>query len=171
MTGLRLPPARLLRYAGRLTQQSRSAEALEGLLSDYFDGLPVHIEQCIGRWVVVGEADRIVLGARNKPLGLNATIGGRVFDRAGKFRISLGHKKLAEFVRFLPDGEDFQVLQEIVQLFLVDALEFEVELTLPGAEVPRLCLSSSKGTRLGRASWLTSQPFSNNVSVIFQASE
>lgn len=168
VTELGLPPVRLLRYSGLIAQQPRSATALEGFLSNYFGGLPVRIEQCIGRWVVIADTDCIALGGRNNQLGLNMTIGERVFDRAGKFRISIGAMKFAEFVKFLPDGECFQAMREIVQFFLMDALEFESELILLGTEVPELCLSSSEGARLGWTSWLISRQPDDNVSVIFQ---
>jgi type VI secretion system protein ImpH len=165
---LHIPPVRLLRYAGLFAQQSRSASGLESLLSDYFGGLSIHIEQCIDRWVAIGEEDRAVLGIRNSEIAGNAVMGEKILDRASKFRISIGLTKFADFIRFLPDGEHFQALREITLLFLHAPLEFEEELILPGEEVPMPCLASLDGPQLGRTSWLISNQPDDNVSVIFQ---
>lgn len=165
---LHIPPVRLLRYAGLIVQQSRSAVALESLLSDYFGGLSIRIEQCVGRWLIIDEGDRVTLGKDNNRLGESVTIGGRIFDRAGKFRISINLAEFADFVKFLPDGENFQALREITRLFLRAPLEFEEELILPGDKVPPLKLSSSGGSRLGWTSWLISKQIEGDTSVVFQ---
>ncbi|HEX7880720.1 MAG TPA: type VI secretion system baseplate subunit TssG, partial [Candidatus Eisenbacteria bacterium] len=46
-----LPVTRLLRWAGLLVQQPRSAAGLEVLLSDWFGGVPVRLTPAVGRWV------------------------------------------------------------------------------------------------------------------------
>ncbi len=164
----KIRPVRLIRYVGLLSQKSRSASALESVLSDYFDGISVRIYQYIGRWVSIGEEDRIVLGSQNKQLGVNTTLGDRVFDFSGKFRISISISKYADYIKFLPEGENFQELVEITRLFLNAPLDFDEELTIPANEVPMLCLSSSgEAAILGRTSWLTSCKHEGNFSVIF----
>ena len=44
---------RLLHFAGLFHHQPHSAPDLERILADYFDGLPVEVEQCTGRWVPI----------------------------------------------------------------------------------------------------------------------
>lgn len=164
---LHIPPVRLLRYAGLFTQQSRSATALEGFLSDYFGGFPVHIEECVGRWVKIEKEDQISLGVQSNQLGKDTVIGKMMFDKGGKFRISIKLMKFHDFVKFLPDGDCYQALIEITRLFLHAPLEFEEELILPGSEVPSLSLASSGGQRLGWTSWLVSKKTEDIVSVVF----
>jgi len=165
---LKIPPIHLLRYVGLFLPQNHSAIALESLLSDYFNGIPIHIEECIGRWVVISEDDRSVLGQRNSQLGAKITVGERVFDRSGKFRITANVSSFSEFKRFLPDGDHFHSLKEITEAFISAPLDFEVELILPGSEVPPPDLSG--GMQLGWTSWSTSTQPEESVSVIFQTS-
>jgi len=165
---LRISPVRLLRYVGLFTQQNHSASALEILLSDYFDGIPVKIEQCVGRWVKIGEADRSALGAKNSQLGSKISVGDRVFDHTGKFRVTINVSTFKEFTRFLPNGDNFEALKEIIEAFLPSPLDFELELILPGNEVP---MPSLEGVmQLGWTSWSASTQPEESVSVIFQTS-
>ena len=165
---LNIPSIRLLRYIGLFMQQNRSASALESILFDYFDGIPVHIEQCVGRWVKINKEDMSFLGADTQ-LGVKTTIGDKVFDRAGKFRITLELSNFAEFKRFLPNGDHFHSLKEVTEAFLPVPLEYEVELILPGSEVPSMSMSAEFAPQLGWTGWLTSEKPEENVSVIFQA--
>lgn len=165
---LKIRPVRLIRYVGLFSQNKKSASALEGILSDYFDGIPVRIHQYVGRWITIGKEDRIALGLQNSQLGINTTLGAKVFDCSGKFRISINISKYADYISFLPEGEYFQALTEITQSFLNAPLDFDEELIIPASEVPFLCLSSSEGAKLGRTSWLISYKHDGNFSVVFQ---
>lgn len=165
---LQIEPVEYLRYTGLFTQQGRSAAALEGILSDYFGGVPVHIEQCIERWVAIEDEDRMALGVQGCGIAENAVVGERVADRSGKFRVSIKLAKLPDFIRFLPDGDYFRALEEITLLFLHAPLEFEEELVLSGNEVPGVCLSLSGNSRLGWTSWLISGQPEESASVVFK---
>lgn len=165
---LKIRPVRLIRYIGLLSQKNKSALALESILSDYFDGIPVRIYQYVGRWIIIGNEDRISLGSQNSQLGINTTLGGKVFDCSGKFVVSINTLKYDDYIRFLPEGKYFQELIEIIKLFLNAPLDFDEELIIPASEVPMLCLlSSEEGAKLGRTSWLVSCKHDNNFSVVF----
>lgn len=164
------PPVRLIRYAGLLSQRSRSAAALEGMLSDAFDGLPVRIESCTGRWVTIAPEQRSALGRSNCRLGEDLSIGGRVFGRGGAFLISIGPMSFERFTRFLPGGEDGATLEALVTFFLRDRLDFDVELRVTGHEIPRVQLASAGRARLGWTTWLDSdeREEAGERSVVFQ---
>ncbi len=165
---LGIPAVNLLRYVGLFTQQNRSASGLERLLSDYFDGIPVNIEQCIGRWVKISIEDQTFLGKSNSQLGTKISIGEIVFDRSGKFRITIKIPNYQTFKRFLPNGDYFQSIREIASAYLSAPLDYEVELILPKNEVPRLELNSDDAI-LGWSGWLISETPKEDFSVIFQA--
>jgi type VI secretion system protein ImpH len=150
----RLPAERLIRFAGLLTQRTRSASALEGLLSDFFDGVPIQVVPFVERWAPIQPAQQLRLGKANCRLGTDASVGDRVMDRAGQFRIVLGPMGFDAFTRFLPDGEWFKMMESLVILFLQDRLEFNLELQLRGMEVPPLQLSGAGPARLGWTTWL-----------------
>ncbi|MDI6791673.1 MAG: type VI secretion system baseplate subunit TssG [bacterium] len=163
-----LPAIRLLNYAGLLTQHPRSAIGLQTILAGYFGELPVRIEQCVSRWMRIREQDRNALGQKNCQMKVNLTLGRRVFDRNGKFRICVGPIGWAAFLRFLPEGEDMLTLRKLTQFYLIDKLDFDVKLILKAEEVPLPCLSSLKpATRLGWTSWLASKRLKDDAPVIF----
>jgi type VI secretion system protein ImpH len=151
-----LPSVRLIRYAGLLSQQPLSASALEGILSDFFDDAPVNVEPCTGRWVTIRHEQRCALGRRHSRLGEDATLGEKVFSRGGSFLISIGPIGIEIFRSFLPDGENFRMLDALVKMVVKDRLEFDVELLIRGDEIPRAQLISEDPERLGWTTWLSS---------------
>lgn len=152
-----LPVTRLLRYAGLLTQRSRPGSALEVILSDYFEGVPIRILSFIGRWTTISKEQRLKLGKENCRLGLDATVGERVFGRNGQFRIVVGPVGYRTYLQFLPDGESYRSVEGLAALYLRDRLDFDLELQLRGEEVPPLRLTATDPARLGWTTWLVSE--------------
>ncbi len=157
---LGVPAQRLLRYAGYLTQLPRSASGLGGVLTDWFDGVPVEVEQCQERWVPVVADDQNRLGARNSELSANLVLGERVRDRSGKFRLRIGPlADLAGFTAFLPIGEHHRALGSLVRFLAPDPLEYDFVLGIAGPAVPELCIArDGSAARLGWSSWLRAEP-------------
>jgi type VI secretion system protein ImpH len=150
----------LLFYAGTFTRHTKSACALEGILSDYF-GEPAHTEQFVGRWVRVGEENTTRLGIQNSELGRNMLCGERIWDRQSKFRVRLGPLRLSIFRRFLPCGDLFQECVQIVRLFAGLEYDFDLQLVLKADEVPacQLISKGGAGAQLGWSAWLKTQTF------------
>lgn len=156
-----LPLWRLLRLAPLLATRARTASGLVAVVSDTLDellqGAAVGVEQFVGRWVTIDERQLLRLGVANCTLGQDATIGRKVFDRGGKFRLVLGPMRRAAFQQFLPGGKGLDQLRDLVLFYVRDPLEFDVELILAPGETPALRLSSrpGEGSRLGLDSWVT----------------
>jgi len=144
---------RLLGLAGLLTQVPHSAASLRSLLADYFEDIPVRVDQCVGRWLPVPQDQRNGLAISNTTLGRDLSLGERVYDRSCTFRIALGPMPLEEYMAFLPCGDKMPELRELTDLLNGDGLDYEVELRLKEDEVPPLQLSSER-SRLGWSSWL-----------------
>lgn len=171
MTGL--PSSRLLRYAGLFNQRPRSASALESLLSDFFDDMEVHVVQCTGRWVAIPPEQQPALGKKNCGLGQDCTLGNRVLSPQSGFRISMGPMSHDTFVTLLPGSEGMGVLWALVQLFVQDRFDAELELILRGDSIPVLRLTSTEKDgplgRLGQTSWLPAGSGDGNPRrVVFQ---
>jgi type VI secretion system protein ImpH len=163
---LRIADETVLHYAGLLGHWPRSAVALEDMLSDYF-GRKVEISQFQGRWASLAVADQ------SRPsndmnddgafcaLGVSAVVGARVWDVQGTFRIRIGPLTLAQFNRFMPDGEDLGRLEDLARLYVGPDLGFDVQLTLMREEVPpcRLGGEQAGAGRLGWNTWLKDRPF------------
>jgi len=151
-------PTRLLRYAGLLNQRPRSASALEGLLSDFFDDVDVHVEQCTGRWVPIPSEQQAVLGRSNCALGQDCTLGQKLLSRQSSFCVALGPMDHGRFIRLLPGSSDIRTLSALIELFVEDRFDVDLELLLRGDEIPvlRLTARDDDGARprLGQTSWL-----------------
>ena len=156
----RIPPVRLLAYAGLWTQRTRPASALRGILSDYFPGLEIEIEQFAGNWLDIPESEQNRLGGGRSTLGENINLGDQVFDRGASFRVRLDHLKIQDYLDFLPPGDKTAELEEIVDRFNSDGLDFEVKLWLKKEEIPALTLGGP-AARLGWSTWLGKAPGAN----------
>jgi type VI secretion system protein ImpH len=155
----------VLHYAGHLSHFPRSAEGLRAMLSDYF-GRPVRVQQFYGRWLPLAESERTRLPGREGAagtycaLGVDATLGERVWDVQGSFRLHIGPLSYPQFLRFMPEGDDLSRLGELTKLYVGPALSFDVQLTLKRDEVPmtRLGGVGDGAARLGWNTWLRHAP-------------
>lgn len=151
---LGVPPGRLLRYAGALTQRPRSAGLVAGVLADWFD-VPVHVEQCVARRVAVPVEDRNRLGMANATLGGDLVVGERVLDRGGKCRVRLGPLPFETYETLHPGGTRHPALCELAAFLLPDALVFDLGFEVQPETVPPLRLSRDEDARrLGWSTWL-----------------
>jgi type VI secretion system protein ImpH len=148
-----VPDFAKLHVAGLLAGPTRHAAGLRLVLVRFF-GLPVEIVQNVGHWMTLPWHTRSRLGACNDSarIGRGVTLGARVFDCQHKFRIVLGPLSLVEYECFLPGGASLARLVDWVRLYVRDPLDWEVNLQLRQADVPRLALG--KRQRLGYTAWL-----------------
>jgi type VI secretion system protein ImpH len=156
---LNLPTVRMFRYAGLLAQRPRSAVGLAGVVRDFFAGIPAEVQPCVGRWLPIEPSEQNRLGERNVGLGQDFLLGERVYDASGKFRVRLGPVGFEDYCRFLPEQGAATELRELARFYCGDPLEFDVEVTLDGAQVPDTPLGGQGLLgRLAWTSWLKSQP-------------
>jgi type VI secretion system protein ImpH len=146
------PPLRLASFAGRFSCRVRNTEGLKRLIADFFPNLRVTIRENEPRWWPIPKRPRLGKGGAAMKLGANATIGEKIFDVSGKFRIVLAPLTLVEYMDFLPGGGNAVILQYAVRLYAPDYLDFDVELRLKTAEIPPLIMGD-KGTQLGLTTW------------------
>jgi type VI secretion system protein ImpH len=145
---------RLLKYAGIISQQPRSQMGLRTILRDLLQGIALDIEPCVARKVKIHPAQRCLLGEQNHRIGDNCVLGEYVVDRSGKFNINLGPVDQQEFNRLAHDKSLVETIKQIVGLFLVQPLVFDICLILqPGAE-QQACVGEERGGILGRNTWL-----------------
>jgi type VI secretion system protein ImpH len=151
-----LPDASRLRFAGRLSRQTRDADGLLAWCRSEFD-VPVAVEQWCGHWMALAADERSRLGRRGGALlGRRAVLGGSVWDVQHKFRIVIGPLRLDRYRRFLPGGGDLARLQALVRSWVGLEFQWDLKLVLLRHEVPRFQLGNASGMGLGHASWLGS---------------
>jgi len=161
-----LPIERMLRYPGLFMQHPRSATALRGILGDFFE-VPVVIEQLQGRWMQIPADQTWILGRSGGRLGVDTVLGEQVLDFTSKIRVRLGSLDYDQYVSFLPDGTNFQLIEKLISAFTEDPLEFDVELKIKQDAIPRLHASNKNPRRLGYTSWL-GEPPDRDDSNVFQ---
>lgn len=153
----------LIYYAGLLAQRPRSAQALQQILSDYFD-VPVGIEQFSGGWYRLDPETQCRLSEENSDsgeLGFGAVVGDEMWNQQSRVRIVIGPLTLERYADFLPDGQSFEPLRGWVRFFSNDEWDFELKLILEREQVPACALGADgvSGPQLGWVSWVKSAPF------------
>jgi type VI secretion system protein ImpH len=150
----------LLFHAGLLAQRPHSAMAMESTLKNYFQA-PFKVWQFLGAWLDISRADQTRIGAHgaNHKLGDGAIIGRRAWDQQAKFRVRIGPLLFAQFLRFVPSGNAFRPLVQIVRFIVGQEADFDVQTVVAAAEVPycRLGMSHQPTPQLGYSAWLKSK--------------
>jgi type VI secretion system protein ImpH len=150
-----VPDIGKLHYAGLFAAQTRHAEGLIALLTDFFR-LPVALEEFVGHWLTLPAESHWRLGtSRNTgALGVSTIVGARVWDRQYKFRIIFGPLDRDDYERLLPGGEYLPRLLALVRNYVGDEYTWDVNLVLKKDEVPALELGGDG--RLGWSTWALS---------------
>ena len=146
-----IPDAGKLAFAGLMAPQAKSASRLRSLISGLF-GVTVEIDEFVGSYLKMDDADRTRLGAANSGLGSDVIVGSSVFSVQDKIRIRIFTKSMREYMQFLPSGGRCEPLVDIVFFYLGDELDWEVELAIPAAEAQPVQLS--KFGQLGWTTWV-----------------
>ncbi|MGI3171008.1 type VI secretion system baseplate subunit TssG [Pseudooceanicola sp. C21-150M6] len=141
-------------FAGLLAPGPRHPGGLVAMVAAFF-GASVRISEFVGSWLPLDPADRWQLGSR-AGLGHNTSIGNRVWSRSAKFRIHIGPMSLADYSARLPGSDSMRRLTAIVNSYVGQTLDWDVNLILRGDEVPAAQLGGN--TRLGHTSWLGGRP-------------
>ena len=148
-----VPDEAKLHMAGRFALQTKCAEGLLAVLEEFLH-LPFRIAEFIGEWLRLSSRDWLRLGAMGSAcaLGKGTVIGRSVWNCQHKFRIICGPLRLEEFKRLLPGGPSLTRLRDTVRGFVGFGLDWDLNLVLARADVPRLCLGVSG--ELGWTAWL-----------------
>lgn len=150
----------LLPYTGLIAQKPHSINAIQNVLSDFFQ-VEAKILQFFGQWLDLDRDDYTKLAVDNSMLGSSAIIGTRVWDQQSKFRIRLGPLKFASYLAFLPNGSAHMALKSITRFMVGEEFDFDVQLCLMAKQVPGLVLTTRavRKPMLGWTTWLKTQPF------------
>jgi type VI secretion system protein ImpH len=151
-----------LAFSGLLSRQVRNADGLAKLLSGFL-GMQVRVEQFVGRWMPLPEAERTRVGRRaasrrmsTSQLGASAVLGRAVFDRQHHIRIHIGPLDLPAFEALLPVGSALPAVQALVKQYLGLEFGWDLRMELDKPQVPA-CRPGRYG-RLGWTTWLGKPP-------------
>jgi type VI secretion system protein ImpH len=143
-------------YAGLLRTRPIAASTVERVLGEYF-GVPVRVEEFVGAWDPIPARIRSTLGVTDPTLGYGAALGMRAWRNDLRVRLHIGPLDEEQAKAFLPHGRAHAALKEMVSLFAVATVQYEVRLLLSKSCLKPLTLKT-KGQdrrRLGWNSFLT----------------
>lgn len=142
-------------FAGLVASSIKSASRLRSLVRGALD-VDADVEEHVGTWLSFEPGDRMRLGAAGSTLGSDALVGGRSYSINDRVRIRIKARDLAQYRRFLPSGEMFDALTDLVFFYLGFRYEFEVQLALPARHAPPAQLGVSG--ELGWTAWVAPKP-------------
>lgn len=147
--------------AAALQQRALSVGQLQQVLQRYL-GVPVRIEQFVGRWYTLplqarGRLGEAPLGRApgHGVLGRSAVLGERVWQRDLRVRVVLGPLNHTVFQRFLPGEKGALALKEWLTLLGGVALEYEINLQLQKQDIQGCELGSQRAPTRFRLGWDT----------------
>ena len=140
---------RMMGFPGVCRGRAPSKGQLEAFLSDYFDQIPVTVDEWVGSWQSVPGQN--VLGKTRRPvrLGIDMMLGDRAWVVGDKIRIIMGPLDRAGFTGFLPGGKQNEELKSVLNELFDRPLEYELVLLLNASELSAATLGSTNGS-LGR---------------------
>jgi type VI secretion system protein ImpH len=118
------------------------------MLAGYF-GVPIRVEQFVGRWYLLPPGQRSCLGGTNALLGRTTLVGERVWQRDLRVRVHVGPLARSRYLAFLPGGDACAALGKLLGLAAGASFEYEVRPILRAADVQAACLDAKTGVRLG----------------------
>lgn len=117
-----------LRNAPQLGLFTTSAETLEKVISDRFDGLSVFVEEFVPYSLDINDELQNSLGSKGNQLGETTLLGDKAESCDSKIRIYLGPLDRDEWDDFLPGGIGREILMALLTKMLPVPLECDIVL-------------------------------------------
>ncbi|NDJ57419.1 type VI secretion system baseplate subunit TssG [Enterobacteriaceae bacterium 4M9] len=156
---LQISHSKMLAYAGLLASPGRSPDVICGLISHCFELDDVQLHGWQPRYVTIHPGQQNRLGAfhrysgrraqRKSVLGENFTLGARVPDRSGKFRLSINGLTRQRFLDFLPNGQSYLPLVLFTSFILRDQFAWDLKLGIASEQVGGMTLGVEQNAMLG----------------------
>ncbi|XQW83476.1 type VI secretion system baseplate subunit TssG [Thalassotalea piscium] len=135
-------------YAGIFNKKIRTVDGLMLILKD-FTKCNVTVKQFQGQWQKLATLDQTRLGGRRSPegqyaaLGVDATIGSKVWDINSAIAIVIKPKANTQIESFLPGQETSRLLKHLISSYLGLAIKFKVQLEVQIKKIPKAQLSKN----------------------------
>ena len=146
----RVPDRLKIGFAGLLGSRVRSATRLGQVICGVL-GVEARVEERAGLWLDFEPGDRTRLGRPGAILGRSSHAGARVYTITEKAVIELRTHDLDSYRSFLPGGDRFAQLADLVAFMLGTTVDIDVRLALPASVRPPVRLGRSG--QLGWTAW------------------
>lgn len=145
----------VLQYLPLLQQGPRSASGLRRLLSLALQPAGVEVVQHVRRMLPIPRQQHTRVGERNHRLGVDSRVGSHLDDASATILVRVSELGVEAFQDLLPGRPGRQRMQQLVRLYLRDALHVLLQLQLRAdARPPALRLGARRWARIGLDAWL-----------------
>lgn len=154
-----IPSKDLLQLVPIMARRGRGVRslmmALNLVLREHIDEqTKITISEFAGEWVSVHKGQLFKLGQANHVLGNNTMVGVQVFERSGRFLVSIGPLGRQGRLEFTGNGLGIRKLRECVSLVLTEPIDYDVELNFTPDATRPFRLSTQEPSRLGKSTRL-----------------
>ena len=132
-----LPAHVLAHYAALLRHRPVTADVMQAVLAEYF-GVPVRVQRFVGAWFRRAPQERTLLATAHARLGHGAMLGERCRRADLRVRLMLGPLARRVYEDFLPGRPGALALRQMLALFGLPGVGFEIRLVLRREDV-RTC--------------------------------
>jgi type VI secretion system protein ImpH len=146
-----VPDPAKLAYAGLLGAQAKCASRLASAVCGLFK-VRAEVDEFIGTRLLIEAAEWTLLGKHHNMLGEDLLLGRTIFSVQDKIRIRIYTMSLAQYIRFLPDGDLCEPLADLVFFYNGEQLDWDVELAIPAGSVEPIRIG--RFGQLGWTSWM-----------------
>lgn len=143
------PDRAKLYFAGTLAAGTRTRAGLEALIGEYLD-LPVRVDECIGEWLTIVEAERMSLGNPDTGTLGRSVLGGSVWSAQHKLRLVIGPVDIGDLLQYLPGSPSLSRLRAAVMNYLGFEYAWDLQFVLRRARAPGVKLG-----QFGHLGWST----------------
>ena len=133
-----LPAHALAHYAALLRHRPAAAEVMQAVLAEYFC-VPVRLQRFVGAWFRRAQQERTLLAGVHARLGQGAMLGERCRRADLRVRLVLGPLIRRAYEDFLPGRPGALALHQMLGLFGLPGVSFEIRLVLRREDV-RTCV-------------------------------
>ncbi|MGL6313475.1 type VI secretion system baseplate subunit TssG [Vibrio sp. WXL103] len=146
--------AKLLSYLGQLSNPTRSADLVAGIVGHCFGLDDVTIEEWVLRKINIPLDQQTRLGRANHQLGETSHLGSKVMDINGKFNLRIGELDFVRYKAFYKDSQAYNELLELMEFILLDPLSWDLKLEVDSTTIPTNSLGQAGVSELGKSIWL-----------------
>jgi len=145
---------KLLPFTNQLRNRNASRQALEKLLSSYFNIKPIRIFEFIRQNTEIPLDARNILGQVNVKLGQDMSIGRTVVQYDSSIVIRLCSLSYRNYRHFFPNSKNIRILRKLISLVVKRPLTLNIQLDVKSHQIPNLVLVNTEVFQLGYNCWL-----------------
>ena len=149
-----------------ISAQVKSPVRLKQMIEQHLKA-DVSIEEHIPIWLEFEENDKCRLGQQGSLMGRNTYLGARLQSVSEKIRLHINTSSIAEYRSYLPGGDAYVQLCDLVFWYLGKTIDVDIQLSLPRNNVPPARLGET--TELGWMAALTPPTADNDDEMVSAA--